>query len=149
MTDFTYGVVMVEDDQPFNMGQVNTQDVPEEAVATYIQIIEQLLKQDSQGKQYAGLGFEGAEKLAFSALPVEDHDKIATGLVYNPDNNGENLVLVGRVFFSIKERSVSFNMETNADDVLVQGDEDLRGFVQSFIVCFMAAWVELNKAHLA
>ncbi|WP_263053364.1 hypothetical protein [Photobacterium leiognathi] len=40
-------------------------------------------------------------------------------------------------------------METNADDVLVQGDEDLRGFVQSFIVCFMAAWVELNKAHLA
>lgn len=149
MTDFTYNVSLIEDDKPFNMGQVNTKDVPKEALTTYTEILTQLLQHDDPSKHYAGFGFEGAEKLAFSALPITEHDQIGAGMVYNPDDNGENLVLVGRVFFSIKDRAVSFNMEANADDVLVQGDTDLRGFIQSFVICFMAAWVELNNAHLA
>ncbi|KJG15777.1 hypothetical protein [Photobacterium angustum] len=148
MTDFTYNVAMIEDEKPFDMGQVNTKDVPEEALETYTEMLSQLLQQEDPSKHYAGFGFEGAEKLAFSALPITEHDQIGAGMVYNPDDNGENLVLVGRVFFSIKDRTVSFNMETNADDVLVQGDIDLRGFIQSFIVCFMAAWVSLNQDNL-
>lgn len=148
MIDFTYDVAMIEDDKPYSMGQVNTNEVPEEALATYTQLISQLLQQQDQGKRYAGFGFDGAEKLAFSALQITEHDQIGAGMVYNPDDNGENFVLIGRAFFSIKDRSVSFNMETNADDVLVQDEVDLRGYIQSFVVCFMAAWVELNKEHL-
>ncbi|CEO40508.1 molecular chaperone GroEL [Photobacterium kishitanii] len=148
MTDFIYDVEMVEDDKPYSMGQVNTNEIPEEALTTYTQLLSQLLQQQDQGKRYAGFGFEGAEKLAFSALQIAEHDQIGAGMVYNPDDNGDNFVLIGRVFFCIKDRTVSFNMESNADDVLVQGEIDLRGYIQSFVVCFMAAWVELNKEYL-
>lgn len=148
MIDFSYHVEMVEDDKPYSMGQVNTNDVPAEALTTYTQLISQLLQQPEQGKRYAGFGFEGAEKLAFSALQITEHDQIGAGMVYNPDDNGDNFVLIGRVFFSIKDNKVSFNMEPNADDVLVQGDSDLRGYIQSFVICFMAAWVALNQEHL-